>query len=47
MRTIKLEKGEKIKIVGQKDTFLIVVNLDGDIFTRGDWDREEKEVEKK
>ena len=40
METIKLKKGEKLKVVGQKDTFMIIINLDGEIVTRTDAERE-------
>jgi len=39
-QTIELKKGEKLKVVGQKNTFLIIINVDGDIFTQTDYKRD-------
>lgn len=40
MVTIQLQEGETIKIIGQNTTHLIVVNKNGDIYTRTDANRD-------
>jgi len=46
MKTIELEKGEKIKIIGQKEAFIILENVNGEIFNRTDWNRENEKNKK-
>ena len=43
MITIELPKGETIKIIGQKSAHLIITNVDGEIFTRTDADRDSQD----
>ena len=45
MKTIKLKKGEKLKVIGQKNTFVILMNVNGDIFNLTGYNREQKRGE--
>lgn len=40
---IELKKGESIKIIGQRETCIVAVNINGEIFTRTDSRRLEEE----
>lgn len=40
MRTIELQRGEQIKVIGQKSVCMILVNVDGEIYSKTDSNRE-------
>ena len=42
MKTIKLKKGEKIKIIGQTSVYMVLENVDGEIYAKTDYRREEE-----
>lgn len=47
MRIIKLERGEVIKIIGDKETFMIITNIDGEVYAKTGWNREFEEEKAK
>lgn len=47
MRTIELQKGETIKITGQREAHLVITNVGGSIYTKTSWNRDKETEETK
>jgi hypothetical protein len=43
MNTIELQRGEQLKVIGQKSVYMILINVDGEIYSKTDSKREIEE----